>query len=77
MSICTIRSPLHFDEHTSARPRRRAGTHLRAVPAPGAAVAPDEVIERGKSAPAADGQILRRWSVAELIASASWPPEAA
>lgn len=76
MSICTTRTPLRIGERRLERAARRAIAHPRTVAPVDGAATPD-AIGREPSNPAADSHILRRWSVAELIAAATWREEVA
>lgn len=65
MSICTIHTPFRIGGRISGRPGRRSVAH------PGSSAVNRPTGPEGSS-PAAQSQILRRWSIAELIAAATW-----
>jgi len=76
MSTRTIHTPFHAGDLISERTARRARAHPRTVAAPDAAPAPapaTDAARRDTPSPAGDARILRRWSVAALIASAPRP----
>jgi len=78
MSTRTTNSQYHSGDRISERAARRAvahygGTVSKRAPAP--AVDPANVIDndrRDTHGSAGDVRVLRRWSVADLIAAATW-----
>jgi hypothetical protein len=80
MSAHTFHAPFNSRDLISERAARRAAAHPRTVVAKDAAAPPaDPVVntvgtvrEVGSSS-AGSPQILRRWSVAKLVAAATWP----
>lgn len=78
MSICTIHTPFRNGDLTSERAARRRVAHLRPAARNDVPTSLAGPADRAASHPA-DGtsQILRRWSIAELIAAATWPREVA
>jgi hypothetical protein len=76
MSTRTVHTPFHAGDLISKRTARRARAHPRTVAVPDAAAAPAPATNAGLAArrdtpsPAGEAKILRRWSVAALIASA-------
>jgi hypothetical protein len=80
MNTCLFHTPFNTGDPISARTARRAAAHPRPVESTDLAMtlaAADDAGSRNGPAPAPVAQILRRWSVAELIASATWPQELA
>ena len=78
MSKRTVHTSRHAGDVVSERTARRASVHPRTVtvphapptPAPSPATSADDNARRDTPSPNGDAQILRRWSVAALIASA-------
>ena len=85
MSILTARSVINNRDFGCDRRTRRAATRPRTSAAvPSQATAATSPISKTNNAgqtafttPAVGAQILRRWSVAELIAGATWREQAA
>lgn len=73
MSICTNQTPVRLAQRTFERLRRRPIAHPRTVQTVNAATTLLDAEDRKSS----NSPILRRWSVAELIAAASWGQETA
>lgn len=79
MSKRIVHTSLHAGELVSERTARRANAHARAVAVPAARQTPAPAMSaavgdrRDPPRPTGDVQILRRWSVAALIASAPRP----
>jgi hypothetical protein len=80
MSTHTVHSSFHAGvDVISGRAGRRATAHPRTIATPDTAAAPTHPANPahtacpGSLSPAGDPQILRRWSVAGLIASAPRP----
>ncbi len=63
MNTHTFHAPFNPRDMISERAARRAAAHPRTAAPPDA----------GAPAAAETPQILRRWSVAELVAAATWP----
>jgi hypothetical protein len=78
MSTRTNSSPFRVGDRISERAARRALAHFRATAVKGAlTAAPDLAKATGNDhsvtgGSASDHLVLRRWSVAELIAGATW-----
>jgi hypothetical protein len=75
MSTCTIQFPFHIGDRTSARTTRQATAPLRAAARNHGPTSLAGRTDREASSPASSSPILRRWSIADLIAAASWPRE--
>lgn len=79
MSTQTVHSPFHASGLTSGRTGRRVTAHPRTIGASDTAAArtgpasPSQAARPSRLRPADEPQILRRWSVAGLIASAPRP----
>jgi hypothetical protein len=73
MSICTIHTPFRVGDRISGRTARRSVAHPREAAVNGLTGAADG----SGSAPAASSQIRRRWSIAALIAAATWSQDIA
>jgi len=81
MSTHTFHTPFNPRHLISERSARRAAAHPRAVAAPDAAAAPAEAAPteiaptagNDSASSAGNPQILRRWSVTQLVAAATWP----
>jgi hypothetical protein len=71
MSTCTIHFPFHVGEGASER------TALRAAARNHGPTSLAGRADREASSPASSSPILRRWSIADLIAAASWPRDLA
>jgi hypothetical protein len=75
MSTCISPHPVSAAELIFNRPARRAAAHRRASSAhdaPSQPVGAAEPIRPDGSSTGAGAPILRRWSIAELIARGSW-----
>jgi len=72
MSTCTIHTRR---QRRAERVARRTIPQQRTVAAGDARAAGPDATDRGAPTPAENSQILRRWSVAELIAAAAWRQE--
>jgi hypothetical protein len=77
MSICTIHTPFRHGDLMSDGAARRRVAHLRPAARSDAPTSLGGPADRATSYPAGTPQILRRWSIAELIAAATWSREAA
>jgi hypothetical protein len=77
MSICTIHPPFQVDGLISERATRRPAAHPRLAAPVDAPTSLAGSADSDTSAPAAHVQILRRWSIAELIAAAGRRQEVA
>ena len=80
MSTHTVHVPFNPRDLISERAARRAAAHPRTPAATGGAATPTEAADtarQAKSDSAGNPQILRRWSVAKLVAAAKWPRVAA
>ena len=77
MSTCTIHMPFPVGDLISERTVRRSAAHQSPAARNHAPTSLAGPAARDTSAPAADSQVLRRWSIAELIAAATWPREGA
>ena len=83
MSTHTFHAPFNPRDLISERAARRAAAHPRTIAAMRPAATPDGAAEaadaarQDNSSSAGNAQILRRWSVAELVAAATWRRELA
>jgi hypothetical protein len=76
MSTHTFHAPFNPRDLISERAARRAAAHLRTAASQDAAATPANASDgtrRDSTNTAENPQILRRWSVAELVAAAAWP----
>jgi hypothetical protein len=77
MSTCTIHIPFAVGDLISERATRRTVAHPRPAVIKHAPTSLAGAADRDTSSPATNSQVLRRWSIAELIAAATWPREGA
>ena len=76
MNTHTFHAPFNPRDLISERAARRAAAHQRTVAAKAAVATPAEAADTARqdsSGSAGNPQILRRWSVAKLVAAATWP----
>ncbi len=77
MSTCTIHPPFRVGDLISERAARRSVAHQRPAARNDSPTSLAGSADRDTSSPVAKPQILRRWSIAELIAAATWPQDVA